>query len=86
MTVSVQLPPGIAGEDVSVNVLQGGCSFEMKIVLPDVLYYSSILSAPWIERAGESSYNKNHPEVLALEKELKDLRQSLKQPHSDPIG
>lgn len=86
LTVIVLLPSGITGADVDVNISEEGSELELKFIWPVPFMRPERLCAAFIADPEAQSYNENHPEVIALEKELKSIRTANGLSRSKPIA
>lgn len=85
LTVIVLLPSGISGADVDVEIIEQGCVLQMQFAWPKPFMKPESLCAAFIADQEDVGYNENHPEVIALEKELKDIRTANGLTRSRPI-
>lgn len=74
LTAVIALPSGVPGEDVKVAVRDDGTILEIEAPWPSPLQDPTGLCTPFIENANWPNYTSFHPEVIALEKAMKQLK------------
>lgn len=73
LSVPIILPSGAVAEDVTVSVSDNGNLLQVEMIWPIPLQNLSLLCKPWIDDPGKN-YTLYHPEIVALESALKELR------------
>lgn len=74
LTAVITLPSGVHGENVKVAVRDDGMILEIEAPWPFPFQNPTGLCAPFINNAELPNYTTFHPEVIALEKAMKQLK------------
>jgi len=85
LTVSVNLPSGISADNVTPELIENGTFLEISVRWPKPILNPEKLFGPYIKSRSLSSYNSNHPEVISMEKSLKDIRSELGKMRGDDL-
>lgn len=86
LTVVVLLASGTYGADVEVDIVQDGLILEKNFIWPQPFMKPERLCAAFIADPEDPKCNENRPEVIALEKELKDIRNAFGLTRSKPAA
>ena len=81
----MHLPSGITKDHITVDIADNGTVFEVSIAWPKPIQNPEKLFAPYIKSRTYSADGTNHPEVMAMEKSLKDIRTELSKMRSDNL-
>lgn len=85
LTIVLLLPSGISGADVEADIVQDGLVYEMNFIWAQPFMKPERPCAAFIADPEDPKYKENHPEVIAMEKELKNIRTAFGLTQSKPI-
>lgn len=73
LSIVISLPSGVAGQDVKLSLKEDGMVLQIDAPWPSPLQDPTWLCAPFIINPELSNYTNLYPEVIALEKSLKEF-------------
>lgn len=74
LTIVMSLPSGISGHNVKFSVKAEGMILQVDAPWPEPLQDPTFVCGPFINNANIPNYTNNHPEVIALEKAMKQIK------------
>lgn len=74
LTIAILLLSAVTEESVEASIVDGGTVLEIIATWPAPLLSAKNLLKLFIDDKNDPDYNKYHPEVVAVEKSLKELR------------
>ena len=77
LSVSIVLPSGVATSKVIAKVVSNGTVLQIETEWSSQLCYPEQLCSPFVDDKNLIGYTSQHPEIVALELSLKELRKEI---------
>ena len=85
LTVTVVLPSGIDENEITVEVSYSNLALQIDVLWPAAILNTETLLNNFILDKDMPHYTSDHAEVIALEKNLKDMRRKIGCTRPDPL-